>query len=113
MILLQSGDNVITKEKRILEASGPEALLQQALIRLKAHKGSFPLDRELGSELFKLDVERSSAEEIEPLIREAIAPVRGLRLLKVRREGEEDRLGLTLYFEATGETAQVSVSVVN
>lgn len=113
MILLQSGDNVVTPEKTILESEGPEALLQQALIRLKAHKGAFALDRTLGSELYKLDIHRSTAEEIEPLIREAIAPVKGIRLIGVEREGEEDRLKLRLYFEAAGETAQAEISVEN
>ena len=101
-ILLKDGDYALDGQGRILEADGTQALLQQALIRLQARKGRFPLDETLGSELYRLDLNRAELSDIEPLVREALAPIKGLRLTGLNRSVQGDgRLTLALQFEGT------------
>lgn len=67
-------------------ASGREALLQEAYIRLRAAKGSFPYDRELGSLLHRLP--EFPAAEWDTLARayaqEALLPLADVRVTGVR-----------------------------
>lgn len=110
--VLKDGDYVFDARGRIMEVSGRDELIQRALIRLKARKGQFPLDPNLGSELFRLDLNRASPDQIDPLIREALAPIHEIQVLGAERtvHPEDGRLSLTVSLKIGGDTALVALS---
>lgn len=60
-LFLKNGDYVPDGRGGFRRALGAEELLQRALFRLTARRGSFPLLPELGSELYRLTREKPSA----------------------------------------------------
>lgn len=59
--LIRDGDYVPDGKGGLQCVQGAEELLQRALFRLTARRGSFPFLPELGSELYRLTRERPSA----------------------------------------------------
>lgn len=76
----QNGDLVIGSRGVPATVDGAEELLQQARIRLQAHRGRFSLDPELGSSLYQLDLSRADLQTVEARIREALAPLPEIEL---------------------------------
>jgi hypothetical protein len=52
--LIKNGDFALDQGKRPMAIKGIEELIQRALFRLMIPKGSFELDKSLGSELYRL-----------------------------------------------------------
>ncbi|MBQ3929287.1 MAG: hypothetical protein II711_04260 [Clostridia bacterium] len=73
----QSGDEVLT-------VSGIQEIRQQVYIMLSAHKGAFIYDRELGSDIGKVDLSSENCiEEVEACARAALADVEGAEVVGV------------------------------
>lgn len=60
-LLIQNGDYVPDGKGGFRRALGSEELLQRALFKLTARRGSFPFLPQLGSELYRLTREKPSA----------------------------------------------------
>lgn len=60
-LLIQNGDYVPDGKGGFRRALGSDELLQRALFKLTARRGSFPFLPELGSELYRLPREKPSA----------------------------------------------------
>jgi phage gp46-like protein len=84
--MLYKGDHFIDARGLPVVVEGPRELIQRALIRLQVQKGSFPQDRELGSDLYKL--RRSGSEDntrkAMSYVREALAPIPELSVERVK-----------------------------
>ena len=78
-----------------------EELLQRALSRLTARRGSFPFLPEFGSRLYLLGAAAPSVRELaaERYVTEALAPETALRVESVRLREEE----LVVYLRCMGE----------
>lgn len=59
-LLLKDRDYVISSTGSVTEVAGGEALLNEALFRLTARRGSFPFLPELGSRMYLLRNEKPS-----------------------------------------------------
>ncbi|MBQ4100213.1 MAG: hypothetical protein IJC83_01560 [Oscillospiraceae bacterium] len=89
------------------------SVLEWALNRLRIKKGSFVLDQNLGSELYKLY--GVSTPDIAPralsLVKEALSPIEEITVLDVLAEQKNDVLTLTIYLEIDDTQTAVTVSI--
>ena len=94
---LENGDYLPDGRGGFLTAEGDEALLQRALLRLSARRGSFPFLPELGSRLYLLGTLAPAARSLaaERYVTEALAPETALRVEQVRLRGSELTVTLT------------------
>lgn len=69
----------------LLEADTNEELLQRAYFRLTAHYGEFELDRQLGSELYKMDLANTSDDIIFSHIVEVLMPISEIDVTAVEK----------------------------
>ena len=93
--------------------SGPEAVLQRALIRLCARRGCLPWLPELGSRLYTLRGTRSGDWEstAAAYVAEALVPEEDVRVESVSvSRPEPDRLDIVVWLSANGRQAVVEVS---
>lgn len=86
--LLSGGDHAIDGRGIPVTVADEHEIIQQSLIRLSVKKGAFGLDPELGSELFKLSRYNGETRNRVALsyVREALAPVSGIRVESVSCE---------------------------
>ena len=93
---LENGDYLPDGRGGFLTAEGDEALLQRALLRLSARRGSFPFLPELGSRLSLLGTRAPAARSLaaERYVTEALA-AEALTVEAVRL-GEDGSLTVTL-----------------
>ena len=98
---LENGDYLPDGRGGFLTAEGDEALLQRALLRLSARRGSFPFLPELGSRLYLLGTLAPAARSLaaERYVTEALAPETALKVESVRLREEE----LVVYLRCMGE----------
>lgn len=103
---LNDGDYCFDARGFLVEVEGAEEIMEQAMIRLRARKGSYPLNPELGSELYRLDLNRADETQIEMAVAEALAPMAEVELTGIEKgTGGEGRLLLTIYLRIKGEDA--------
>ena len=73
---------------RPYEVDGEEELIQKIYICLSARKGEFIYDRELGGELYKIEISGAGAEKIlEAQAREAVKCVPGAEVQEISIDG--------------------------
>lgn len=111
---LQSGDYVPDGVGSLQRAEGREALLQRALFRLKARRGSFPFLPELGSRLGQLGA-------VPPAQRQAAAAQYAAEALEAEAlevesveltAGTGNACGLTVHCLWQGELLPVTVEII-
>ena len=101
---LKDGDYCFDTRGFLMETEGAEEIMEQAMIRLRARKGSYPLNPELGSELYRLDLNLADEAEIEAAVAEALAPMAEVELTGIEKgNGGDGRLILTVYLRIKGE----------
>ena len=95
------------------KSSHISSVLECALNRLRIKKGSFVLDQNLGSELYKLYGISSNyiAPRALSLVKEALSPIEEITVLDVLAEQKNDVLTLTIYLEIDDTKTSVTVSV--
>lgn len=85
-VLLENGDIVLDHRGMPVRVEGKRELAQRAVIRLAVKRGSLPGHPEFGSRLHRLG-QTGSRERLEQAalaaVREALAPVRELKVLSV------------------------------
>lgn len=93
--------------------SGLAEMMQRVCICLKIKKGSFPYDRELGSELYSLNGETQPLRDTATLlVKEAAARIPQVRILDVDASfDEEKKLALSVLMEYDGEQGRLEVKV--
>lgn len=109
---LQNGDFCFDSRGMLLDAVGDDELLEWASIRLTARKGKFPLDPELGSDLWKVDLHQAQPSDIEPLIREALAPMEEVEYtgLEVQADPGSGQMELTVFLRIRGQDSSIRLS---
>lgn len=102
---LENGDYLPDGRGGFLTAEGDEALLQRALLRLSARRGSFPFLPELGSRLYLLPREKPSARQALAVqyAAEALGDEEDLRVTGAELCERADGLGLTVYLDWQGQ----------
>ena len=81
---LFNGDFLCDSRGFPIKISGVNEILQRILIRLSVEKGKFIYDRNLGSELHKLDINEGNANaRALSLVREALSDVRNVVVKEV------------------------------
>ena len=93
--------------------SGLSEIMQRVSLCLKIKKGSFPYDRELGSELHTL------TESVQPLgetaallVKEAAAQIPQVKILDVEASFDsEKKLGLSVLLEFGGEQGRLEMKI--
>lgn len=105
MVILENGDMKVSSHGEVLECTGREALIQEVILRLRARRGAFLLDPELGSSLWKLDVATAREGDILAIVMEALLPMREIEVLELTRrlESANDRLELFLRLKIDGQ----------
>ncbi len=109
---LWKGDYKRDGRGRPVTVSGPEELLQRALIRLTVKRGSFSYDLALGSRLSTLEAGVPSLEKRAlELAREALAPLAevAVRAVSSRVDGATGRLLLDFTLTARGTEQKAEV----
>ena len=113
-LCLRDGDYVPDGRGGLRRAEGREALLDRALFRLTARRGTFPFLPELGSRLWQLgqvpaDGRQSAAEQY---VAEALAGEAGLSVEEVTvTERGGGRADVTAELTWQGEPMSVTVAV--
>ena len=113
-LCLRDGDYVPDGRGGLRRAEGREALLERALFRLTARRGTFPFLPELGSRLWQLgqvsaDGRQSAAEQY---VAEALAGEAGLSVEEVTvTERGGGRTDVTAELTWQGEPMSVTVAV--
>ena len=113
-LCLRDGDYVPDGRGGLRRAEGREALLERALFRLTARRGTFPFLPELGSRLWQLgqvpaDGRQSAAEQY---VAEALAEEPGLTVAGVTLEElPEGRAAVTAELLWEGESLSATVEI--
>ena len=109
--LLSYGDHATDVRGIPISISGPEELMQRALLRLGIRRGSFEYDRSLGSELYRLSRDTSSATRraAQSYVQEALIPLPELTVGDVdyNIEGERMLISVQLSYESRNYLLQV------
>jgi hypothetical protein len=103
-LALENGDFKKSANGHPVSIDGVAELLQRALIRLSVRKGSFPLDLNLGSNLYKLKTSYIEKGVLKSTIlrdvKEALAPITQLSVLSIdtlsTNQGERLELTVTM-----------------
>lgn len=112
---LRDGDYKLDSHGRIVQAYGVDEIIERALIRLKAKKGSFKYDMELGSSLLLTDLTSADNDTLFMLISEALSPIREISVKQVRRLADkaDKSLVLDIFIEIDiGEQGSLNSSVL-
>ena len=81
---LFNGDFLCDSRGFPITISGINEILQRILIRLSVKKGKFVYDKDLGSELYKLDINEENAEaRALSLVREALSDIKNIKVKEV------------------------------
>lgn len=96
-------------------ATGREALLQEAYIRLKVNKGAFPYDREMGSLLYRLPSFPEAERDMlaRSYSQEALLPLADVQVLGARLIYESKQLcavEITLELYGAREKVRIDLS---
>jgi len=111
---LRAGDYRPDGRGSFVAVSGPEALLQRALIRLSARRGCLPWLPELGSRLHMLRSARSDEWDVlaQAYVTEALAPEEDVRVETVSvTQPEPGRLHIEAILSAGGRRAAAEVTL--
>ncbi|SDN83000.1 hypothetical protein [Acetanaerobacterium elongatum] len=112
--LIQNGDFALDDRGFLKTVQATDELLQQALLRLTARKGAFALDKELGSELYKLrGGNRQRLNDVaRGYVKQALLPISGLTVEDVQcaytAEGAA-RLDVTLRVNDTQSVVSLGI----
>ena len=84
--LLKNGQHALSKSGLPIQISGAEKILQQISIRLAIRKGSFPYNKDLGSELYKLRTSTDEATQREAFsyVQEALRDMKDVEVISVK-----------------------------
>lgn len=113
-VLLEDGDIVLDHRGMPVQVKGKRELAQRAVIRLAVKRGSLPGHPEFGSRLHRLG-QTGSRERLDQAalaaVREALAPIRELKVLSVgcHYDGENSRLSVRV--RAAAEEGPISLEV--
>lgn len=114
--VLVNGDYLKDAKGRPVQIEGIHEILQRALIRMSVRKGSFEYDASLGSELYKLKTsyidKKSLNEKIVSYAREALEPIKGIRILGVEAQRTGGGENLNLLFKLTVDNKVSEMEVV-
>lgn len=114
--LLHNGDFVRNPFGHPVTLNGYNELLQQILIRLSIKKGSFELDKELGSNIYRLKSANSTILNNEALIyaREALMAMENIQVISADVEMlNTDSAIVTVRVKLDDATADVSFEVAD
>lgn len=111
---LRDGDYVADGAGGLRHVQGREALLQRALFRLTARRGTFPFWEELGSRLWTLG--RLPGPERQAAARQYVAEALAEEPVTVEEvlleQGEDGAAAVTVRLRYEGESLPVTVEVV-
>lgn len=111
---LSNGDFLCDSRGFPVQISGNDELLQQALIRISVRNGSFAYNRNLGSELYKLNIySENVADKAKVLIEEALNDMKNVLVKDVFAELSEDETNLILNITLAlnGELKDVVITI--
>lgn len=111
-LLIRDGDYVPDGKGGFRRAEGAEEVLQRALFKLGARRGSFPFLPELGSELYRLAREKPS--NWESLARQyGVQALQGeeLEVTEVNVRPAEEGAEVEFLLDWQGETLRAAVEV--
>ena len=104
--LLSYGDHATDARGIPIPISGAEEITQRALLRLGIRRGSFEYDRSLGSELYRLSRDTSSATRraAQSYVQEALIPLPELTVGDVdcKIDGERMLVSIELSYGGRG-----------
>jgi len=95
---LENGRYVCDDTGNPISLTGTDDLIERAIFRLKCRKGKFPLDRELGSNLYLLPTEKKNNREAAALsyVTDALSDMEELTVTGISAEETEDKLNITV-----------------
>lgn len=111
---LRNGDYVPNGVGGLRRVSGREALLQRALFRLTARRGTFPFWEDLGSRLWQLGQVPAAGRQAaaQQYVAEALADEKGLVVENVElAAGPDGRAALTAELSYAGEKLPVAMNI--
>ena len=111
---LSNGDFLCDSRGFPVQISGNDEILQQILIRLSIKKGSFAYNRDLGSELYKLNIyDENVSDKAKVLIEESFNDMQNVFVKSVLAELSEDQTNLILNIELSlnGELKDVVITI--
>lgn len=82
---LLNGEYQTDENGNFIEVDGYEELAQEALIRLTMPKGSFSYNKELGSELYNVDLNLCDDDTLYSIVCDALAPMYEIEVQSVSR----------------------------
>lgn len=85
-IKLINGEYQTDENGNLIEVDGYEEIAQQALIRLIVPKGSFSYNKELGSELYSVDLNSCNDDMLYSIVCDALAPMYEIDVQSVSRK---------------------------
>jgi len=102
--LLYQGDHATDARGIPVAITGAQELIQRALLRLGIRRGSFAYDRNLGSELYRLSHDTSSATHraARSYVQEALIPLPELMIGDIDCKIERDRMRITVELSHSG-----------
>lgn len=112
--MLIGGDHSADSRGIPVAIEGEREIIQRALMRLTIKKGSFPLDLELGSELYRLASVRGGdlARIALGYAQEALLPMPEVSVTGVRVEQiSDDALRLYVALLISGQSYQLEVNI--
>ncbi len=111
---LSNGDFLLDSRNKLIQVEGYNELLQQVLIRLCVKKGSFVYDRNLGSNLYKLDVNSQDINnKALSIIKESLSDMPEILVKRVYTEIENsgDKLNIDILLSINGEEKDVVIKI--
>lgn len=102
---IENGNYVFENNGKLIEISGNEEILQRAFFRIKAHKGEFELDKTLGSEIYKLDLNAVTNDVLFMHIAEAVMPIEEVEVTAVEKATEQEGFRIMVYLNVNDEAA--------
>lgn len=113
-LLLRNGDYVPDGRGALVGLTGGQEVLQRVLFRLQARRGALPFLPELGSQLYRLPREKSSARQAvaQRYVAQALEmePEVAVKQVELTEQGD-GRLLLTALLEWQGEPLTASVEI--
>lgn len=111
---IQNGDYVTDGAGGLRRAEGAEALLQRVAFRLRAHRGQFPFQETLGSDLWKLGRMSAAVREsaAEQMVAEALANEKDLLVDHVTMQTDAEGVSsLTAALDYKGERLSLTMKI--
>jgi len=109
--LLYRGDHATDARGIPIKVTDVDALVQRALLRLGIRRGSFAYDRDLGSELYRLSRDTSSATRraASSYVQEALIPLPELIIDDVGCKIERERMIVTVKLSHSGRRYSLEI----